>query len=225
MKLDIEKWTVASLDVSKTCTKKMAMLPHITMNRVRDFVQIKTRDTSEVLLYSYPPAKDPLVKTIIIGVDIGKQGGLVAIDYNASLVARAPMPLYNGAFDLETTTRVLRYIKEYYKNHKLHMVVEKAMQYSKGKLGLQSLGYCEGAFHTWASAFKFELLTVKPTEWQKVILGKTKDTKEASKDWVLERYKDFSWTKNRGSHKIHDGLTDACCIANYGLRRIFSQEI
>ena len=181
-------------------------------------------------MYTHKPLKKTfsLPRHVIFGIDPGKRGGIVVIDEEGGVLAKSIMPLKpDGGYNITSLYEFIRAILRLYKGKTFfYLFSEEVMQYSKGKLGLQSLGYCAGAINTLCVVLNIKQYNVAPKVWQKVILGDNiKDTKKESIDWVLKRYPHYRWKKNERARVYHDGLTDACCIAHYGLYQILAEQI
>jgi hypothetical protein len=82
-------------------------------------------------------------------------------------------------------------------------------------------GYQYGIIQALLQVGEIPYEIVSAAHWQKFIFqGMTvKNTKEASAQFVLRKYPQYDWKKSERCKKVHDGMTDACCIALYGLRR------
>lgn len=160
------------------------------------------------------------LKIAFIGIDNGKQGGIVAIDENENILGQDIMPLKSdGEYDIGAIALI---IDKYAKQYKCKFALEKAhtMPLNGAKANFTN-GYQYGIMQSILilGMLSYEIVSAK--HWQKVIFqGQTvKDTKESSINFCLQKWPNNNWKKTERCTKQHDGLTDAGCLALY-IKRI-----
>ena len=85
---------------------------------------------------------------------------------------------------------------------------------SAGNFGLH-IGTMRGMAFAMGCEFGTRLMYVAPQTWKKIVLVGTAKDKSAAIEWVTRAYPDINLNVK---NKPHDGIADATCIAEYGLR-------
>lgn len=158
--------------------------------------------------------------TIVIGIDGGVNGGIVALDENQQIINAWKMPIMkmsNGnTYDTRAIINIFNELD--LKNDKITVFLEQAhVRPIQGKKQCFTNGFCYGIMQGILLGMNISYEIFSPQEWQKEMLGETRgDTKEKSIQLCTKKYPAFDWKV--GSKNYNDGLTDACCIALYGLR-------
>ncbi len=158
---------------------------------------------------------------LIVGIDPGKYGGIVAIDKHGEIQFLEVMP---QEF-LDMVSIFVELVK--LKRAPTMAFVEKA-QVFPGQGGVGNFTYGEH-FGTLQSALKtsgmpYEL--VPPQAWTKVMhvgcCDASSKSKQKSKQVMKKLYPGISLTNPHStrSKNMHDGLMDALLIAEYGRRRM-----
>lgn len=155
----------------------------------------------------------------VVGIDPGKGGGLSLIVHtpSAKQVTARPMPLRpDGLIDLSA---VLEWSESRPKKSSLLIVIEKQQARRMQGVNRASVMMCEygrllGLFHG------ERIMQVMPKVWQASELpgcppGATKDRSIAS---VRLRYPRLDLRRTPRCRKLHDGMSDAVLIAEYGLK-------
>lgn len=156
---------------------------------------------------------------VIIGIDPGINGGLTVLNELGSILHKEVMPVIDGSVDAHAITNTIGLWT--FGTDDSIVVIEKV--HSMPKQGVAStfkfgMGY--GVLQGVCAALRLQYHLVTPQAWQKVILagqGK-KDTKDASAAFCKRNWPKEDWTKSERATKVHDGMTDAACIAEYGRR-------
>jgi len=148
------------------------------------------------------------MRTIHVGVDPGKSGGIVAIDVQG-IVTATPMPEH--PVDLLPIMRLYQ---------SAHWTIEKvaAIHLASAKSSF-TFGYGAGILEGMLTALGIRFQLVPPKNWQKVICeGVPQDMAPKDRAYrVASRlYPGFVWPMV--GKKPHDGIVDASLIAQYGFR-------
>ena len=149
-----------------------------------------------------------------IGIDPGQKGGIAILRYGGDLEA-FPMPMAGKEIDVSALVFRLSGVSKL--ENKL-AIVEKV--HSMPKQGVASsfkFGKLYGCILGVLGALFIPIKLVTPQAWKKEILAGTKKDKDAAIDYVSMRYPNFSLIPVR-YRKPHDGMADAICLAEYGIR-------
>jgi Holliday junction resolvasome RuvABC endonuclease subunit len=161
---------------------------------------------------------------LIIGIDNGLKGGIVVIDNNQKIIKKYIMPIIQGernVYDISEIVKIfneIKYLCEFKKVNCIAILEKAHARFVSGKAQCFSTGYCYGVIQGILSSFNIPYKIVSPQQWQKYILKDTNgDTKQQSILYVTKLYPNENWKESDRCKKYHDGLTDACCLALYGL--------
>ena len=155
----------------------------------------------------------------IVGIDNGFNGGLVCIE-DGRVIGKLTMPV----IDLDTGKHAydIPFIIQSFESWKPDLaILEKAQPYPKqGGVSNYSIGLGYGIMQGVLSTLKIPFEVVHPKTWQKSIFNGLphEDTKAASALFCLRRWPTVDWRKTERCKKVHDGLTDAACLSEYGFR-------
>ncbi len=157
---------------------------------------------------------------VYIGVDLGKAGAIVAIK-NGKIILKIIMPVINSTktrkeYNLPEIANIFRKLKNDNKN--LIVSLEKNLIHPvSGRLSVASTSFCAGIMQGILTALKIPYIIVSPKIWGKVIfIGMDhKDTKLASITYCSRLYPEEDFRATNRCTKIHDGITDALCLAKY----------
>ncbi len=157
---------------------------------------------------------------IYCGVDLGKKGGIVAIDENRSLdlVACHMMPIRNGKRPDYDIARIKEIFDDLKSRGELVVAVEKAcIVVVSGRISVASTHLCQGIFEGVLTALDIDYSLVSPREWQKDLFPDAVrgQTKQAAVGFCNSRWQSQSWMPTRRSLKPSDGLCDAGCLSYY----------
>lgn len=158
----------------------------------------------------------------IIGIDNGLNGGMVVIDKKYKLVDKTIMPVIsNGSKKQYDTLKICEFLKKYINN--CFVFLEKAQpRFNDGKKQCFMTGFGYGLMQGIITSMNLPYQIISPKEWQKNVFNgiNADNTKVASVLFCKRMFPLEDWTPTQRSQKEHDGLTDACCIAIYGLREL-----
>ena len=159
---------------------------------------------------------------IFIGIDNGLNGGIVALDENCKFINKWIMPVKKGKrleYDIPKIVDIFETF--YYTPENVLIILEQShVRPISGKRACFMTGFGYGIMQGIIEAIGFKYIIVSPSRWMKAVL-ETKG-KKGSIDYCLKYYPNEDWKRTKRSKKIHDGLTDACCIARYGIFIHFS---
>lgn len=158
---------------------------------------------------------------IIMGVDSGKNGGIAVINSDFECILCEPMPLAGKIVDGAAIAKIWKERFGDFVGPTMTYIEKVGSMPKQGVSSTFAFGYNFGvavgaiAGNGWPYDF------VTPQQWMKVVLKGHKrhndeDKKDASRQHAVSRYPniDFFFNKRR---KAHDGMSDALCIAEYGL--------
>ena len=161
----------------------------------------------------------------IIGIDGGKTGGICLIDTLGEVVEAFPMPMLKGKIPQYDLLMIMDFFQ---RNKDAFVVIEKAIILGPltSKQAAQSTGWCVGFLEGLCNAYGMRYQVVPPQAWQKVIfegLNWKKDSKVFSAIYAQRMAPKVDWKlgpkkKATGLKSVHDGMTDAFCLAEYGRR-------
>jgi hypothetical protein len=163
---------------------------------------------------------------IVLGVDNGLSGGLVAINHEQKVVYKAVMPIVKGVkrneYDVKRIILVLKSIKSMADkgDGQMFVVLEKSLIMPiSGRISVASTAYGNGLFEGILSTMEIPYQLVRAKDWQSTVLKgmDLSDTKKASFLWCQRRFPQETWVPSARATKEHSGLTDSACMAYYGL--------
>lgn len=151
--------------------------------------------------------------TAIIGVDPGKFGGLQIIVQPSESLHTLPMDN-----NMSQVSNWISSILEGYPNHSVYAYIEKQwsrplQDVKKGDILIINYAKILGMLET----MKIPVFLVAPQTWKTSVLGDANATKKAAIDFCKATY-------NKEYKLAEDGLSDALCIAHYGLQQIRNYE-
>lgn len=152
----------------------------------------------------------------VLGVDIGLNGGIAVLNIEpnsiATAIIAARMPVVGKDIDVQ-------YFIGEIPNWKLDLcVIERVQSMPKqGIVGAVNYGKMAGMFEGMIAALRVPYRLVGPREWKKVVLKGTKKKKADAINHCKHYYPDTP-LKSPRAKKDQDGIADAICIAEYGIR-------
>jgi hypothetical protein len=180
---------------------------------------------------------------MIIGIDPGKSGSLIAMTDKGEIVGKYVTPLVGTEIDWAAFADLLR-PPSYDHKFPPHVFLEHvhAMHNSSAKATF-SFGGCFEGVKALCAAFKLPMTLVSPKDWQKemhqgiprqyktairIVTGKKagqmgkprKDPKKMSLMAVKRLFPNESLLRTERCTKEHDGIIDALLIAEYGRRKL-----
>ncbi len=174
---------------------------------------------------------------LIVGIDNGLTGGIVAIDGDTGAIKyKKNIPLIKvkkgkslrSEFDLQSIRIIARDFGRIHLARKVDsvsgilVVIEKGMPLAAKFHGTPpvnfSLGYSFAMWRTFLVAFKVPYVIVSARRWQNLMLksGVGGTTKQRSIAKAQQLHPNEDWRRTQRSKKPHDGFTDAFWLAEYG---------
>lgn len=154
---------------------------------------------------------------MIIGIDNGLSGGLVAISKcTGAVIDKTVMPNLHRLKKREVDTRkVYEWVMSLESDFEL--AIEEPLHHAKSSQAVRSMALSFGKLLGLAESRQWEVNCVSVHKWQKVMLGRTPKgkTKEVALAVANELAPDECWLKSKRASKPHDGLIDAFLIARY----------
>ena len=158
-----------------------------------------------------------------IGIDLGKDGGVVILDQDGGIVQKHKTPILSSAkvkdeYDIPAMVKLLREIPEpkvavIEKSHPMPMMMGGvAANYSRGF----SFGLWQGLLV--ALGISYDVVSART--WQKRMLAdiNVEDTKQASIIACQRLWPKEDWRKSERAKKPDIGFTDAALIGEFGRR-------
>ena len=152
-----------------------------------------------------------------IGIDNGLDGGIVILNDQMKILYKCVMPVLGSSkreYDMITIANVLR------KYPGAQVVLERAQPHFRdGKKQLFKTGHGFGIIQGILTALQLQYIIVAPKDWQKQVFKglNTDDTKLASALFCQQKWPTEDWRRSDKATKLHDGMTDAACMAYYGI--------
>ncbi len=153
-----------------------------------------------------------------LGCDPGLNGGLCAINDDGNIVCCAPMQVIKSAkgkntFNVSAIAKWIAGIPDLC----LAAVEKPIAMPGLGSPSLVSIGYGNGILCGILAALNIPYILVTAQAWQKDILQNVTqgDTKSRSIQFAQQMKPLYDWRGTEKSKKMHDGKTDAFCIAMY----------
>ena len=154
---------------------------------------------------------------MIIGVDNGLTGGLVAISkHTGGVIAKTAMPtkvrLRRSEID---TRRVYEWVMSL--ESPFLFAVEEPLHHARSSQAVRSMGISFGKLLGLAESREWDHCCVPVYNWQKKMLGRVAkgETKRAALRVAAALAPDECWRKSKRATTPHDGMIDAFLIARY----------
>lgn len=153
---------------------------------------------------------------VIIGIDPGKSGGIAIRHGNQAIVH--PMPIAGKELDLSALADLIS------KAHPDVVVIEKVHSMpGQGVTSMFTFGCGYGAIQGITAALKLRTELVAPQTWKSSVLKGTKKDKDAAIAYCRRAFPDVPLVLAR-CRKPHDGIADALCLSEYGIRTFMLQH-
>jgi hypothetical protein len=156
---------------------------------------------------------------MIIGIDNGLEGGLVAMKEDGTIVSYEKMPkvlnMQSGKFEIDLF-KVVDWVEEFAKVGLTTVVLEEPLHAAGSSQSLRSMAMSFGGLRGIFLGFGFPVVRMQVGEWQTKMIGrgpkgttKARALKAAKKLWPQESF------ILKGCRTPHDGIIDAALIAEY----------
>ena len=163
---------------------------------------------------------------MIVGIDNGLKGGLVAISKETgAIIEKTVMPTLQRCKKNEVDTRAV-YEWVMALESEFIFTIEEPLRHAKSSQAVRSMGISFGKLLGLAESRQWESRCVQVKDWQRSMLGNlllSHDTKEAALIKATVLAPEECWQKSKRASKPHDGMIDAFLIAPY-IRREFAFE-
>lgn len=155
-----------------------------------------------------------------IGIDPGVNGGIVVLNNHHYVVDRCVMPVL-GKTKKEYDGQSIHTILKKYKDNSFAILEKAKPQRNNGVVQAFKTGYGAGILEMALISLEISFEIILPSLWQKEIFKglDMSDTKSASILFCKRKWPSEDWTATKKCIKCHDGLTDAACIAYYGIKK------
>ena len=155
---------------------------------------------------------------VVIGIDPGKSGAVVAIDEAGRVCAAATADRWT--LKGRGNSYVPRTMADWLTLVPCDLVVIEAQSTRPGQAHAVVTGYGWGLWAGIAATLRVPYLEVSPAKWTRAILtGAPGEGKARAIAVARSRVPELDLTPGRRT-KPHDGLADACCLALYGLKEL-----
>jgi hypothetical protein len=156
---------------------------------------------------------------LYLGIDNGLSGGICGINDKKEVVVTSVMPVEKNKKNKNEYSYIILslLLHRLKRDYDLYVAVEQAHPRAiSGKRQCFSTGYGYGLVCGVLSGLDINFSIVTPQKWQKEILGEFKrgESKIASANFCLKNYPLVN-LKIGKSKKLHTGLTDALCLAEW----------
>jgi hypothetical protein len=170
--------------------------------------------------------------TLYIGIDLGKDGALAALNADGTILALHKTPLLKAStkkgkkqgrdeYDIPAMGEIL---VELVPHGDAIAIVEKAQAFPPkfgGSLASFAKGYSAGLWHGFLTALGIPFEVVSPQTWQKVMFRDVpgEDTKLKSILVARRLWPGQDFRRSEQAKKPDDGITDALLLGEFGRRR------
>jgi hypothetical protein len=167
--------------------------------------------------------KDTEKPDIIIGIDNGISGALVAISaYHGKVIDKILMPTRSSEKSRECNgAEMVEWLHGFIFN-RIAVALETPSKHSPGTLALCSMWDCYGAIRGILEAYGIKHIRIAPRTWQSVMLGVVPkgETKAYARAKAAQIWPDEDWLATPRSKKAHEGFIDAALIAEFYRRKL-----
>ena len=157
------------------------------------------------------------IRKYFIGLDPGINGGITILDNKQNIIDKIVMPILGGTKKEYDIQQIYNFLEKYSSGF---AVLEKQQpQFRDGRKQAFKTGYGYGVLQGLLTALKIPFQIEAPKTWQKKVFAglEADDTKSASILFCKRKWPEEDWTATERSKKAHDGMTDAACMAYFGV--------
>lgn len=158
---------------------------------------------------------------LIVGIDLGLQGGVAGISTRDGVVVCVPMPIKVSSrgknvvdafalWDLLTDWRDVELID-------LAIIERVSAMPKQGVTSMFNFGRSVGKVQAVLEVLGIPTEEPTPQKWKSVVLAGTDKSKAAAVGYVRQRFPGCNLVP-KGCRKPHEGMADAICLAEYGRR-------
>lgn len=172
-------------------------------------------------------ASDGSADPVVIGIDPGFSGGIVAVTMVGHPVAGTAMPAtrIKGGNELDMG-RIRAFFAAVAEGRTVNLVaVEKVHSMPRdSKAGAFRFGFYFGKICAVVEMLDLPLELVTPQAWQKVVLhGTQQKSKQDAIAFARRRFPGLSLRATAKCKVDHDGIADAACIAEWARRQVLGK--
>ncbi len=156
-----------------------------------------------------------------IGIDPGKNGGIVVIWPDGKSMSLFTIPILNEDIDVSKLVEVFDMIQKMNdQGYEFFCILENVHSiFGVSAKANFVFGKVVGIIQTMIEVYKIPYMMVNPKAWQKVIfqgIAQNENKKVMALQAVTRMFPNTSFLKSDRSRVPHDGLVDSCCLAQYG---------
>jgi hypothetical protein len=166
---------------------------------------------------------------IIIGIDNGISGGLVAISaHHGLIIAASTMPSQKhrtrNEVDIQAAHSWICSVTNHQPDQATYIIEEP--NNSRNASTAYSVAASFHALRGYLEAYRADVRRITPQSWQKAMLGKVPagETKAYALAKAREIWPDETWLATPRSKVPHEGIVDAFLIAEHGRRHILKNN-
>ena len=170
---------------------------------------------------------------VVIGIDPGKDGAMVVLDHTGktvmSYLTKSDFTIKigtKGSKRVYTESRMAQAIAWINERHEIRLatIEKQGARPGQGVSSMFSSGLGYGLWRGVLAGLNIKILEVHPRTWTKRILRDVAGTGKGRSVYVAsQRVPDLNLTPG-ARRKPHDGLSDAACIALYGMSTLSMSE-
>jgi hypothetical protein len=168
--------------------------------------------------------KDTEKPDIIIGIDNGISGALVALTaYSGIILDKILMPTRSTGTSRECdAVAVCEWIEKFTYTDDIAVALETPSKHSPGTLALCSMWDCYGAIRGILESCGIRHIRIAPRTWQSVMLGVVPkgETKAYARAKAAQIWPDEDWLATPRSKTANMGFIDAALIAEFYRRKL-----
>ena len=164
---------------------------------------------------------------VVVGVDNGLDGGLVALsEYTGHVLEKRPMPTRTMGKKREIDPFAVRdWLLSLNENpRKVLFAIEEPLKHAKNSQAMRSMGISFGLLHGTGELSGLRVERVQVNDWQPLLLGKV--PKGRTKEYALKKATELwpyeNWLASPRCSVPHDGMVDAALVAQYARLKLLS---
>lgn len=159
---------------------------------------------------------------VVVGIDNGLKGGIVALHPVSGILARAPLPLLKYDDKDEVDSQAIIGWAKFWGGDDAIVCIEEPLRHTQSSQAMRSLALNFGRLYGASLMADLQTCRISVKQWQDFMLGKkipAGKTKEFALRKAKELWPEESWLANRRCRTPHDGMIDAALIARYFIDR------
>lgn len=158
------------------------------------------------------------MRHVIIGIDHGREGGIVAFDVETGRIIRKealPTVTVKGRVE-PCIPEIIRFCR-YFTLYNVTIAIEEAPDHAQSAKSLRSMAWGCGMICGALQAAGLPVTRIPVRDWQKAMLGKVPkgQTKLFAERKATLLWPNETWLATPRCYTPHDGMIDAALIASY----------